>query len=1243
MSRADNVMQVEQGVIQPRRGHWVGSSSFGGDSDRAWAITEFNGGLVIHYGPGDAGNPLGDTIAVATTPTGSWVDQSGTFSAADPEEQRLKFAQLTKSLYWNSSTGLYGLTGVSGTARLAGPAQPADFNTSGIGLNLASNAAGTWMPVNSAVGYRAVIGRKDANGVVKYGAPGGRRVVVNPRDLVVPIGGLVRVSNVVTATPTLATGQTLGFKLNDDFTLSPGEATFAAGAYIITGVTATTFTFSSTAANSTSTVAQTISSGTKAVAAVVPLPTGMGTLAGDFVQLYKTDPSATDTTDPGDEERLCYERTLTGADVSSQLVSIVDSTPTAFLGEYLYTNSNTGQGIDFAHTTPPLMNDMCVFDGRMFGAQTQGPHQLSARLLGVGSPYGLQTGDKIAVDGIVENVGATTEFAPTQNIQLTAATIAYFWNMNADGGNTLHVAQIANGVIPSGQLVFTRRNLTLDKFYFGSSRASAWQDPVGVVIAADLVRTSGSIVTVTTATAHGYSVGQTFMLACQGTVDANFPVGIKTAITGTTGSTIVYTESGTNASDSGLYYVYGTSFSSERLTKQVRFSEPEQPEAWPIVNSLSGLPDGKDVLRMMPLRGNLYIFLEHGDIYVCNESYPYSVQKFDGTATLLAPDSLIEHGGQLHALTTQGIVAISASGVEVLRPSRDIEAALRLQMIVPDSMLRAFAVAYEMDRQYQCWLGGDEEETGCSEAYVIQSDSNTAWRWVGQRTCGLSIKNTTDGEQMVFGDADSNYLRFEHKDYTRLDFLEGQETYIDPGWRLELSQPEIQLNAIHGTSASNIWAVGDNGRWLFFNGSGWTWMQALETAQDMTAVWIASGFGWAVTSVGSFWALVAGVWHFLANANVTPLYGVFGFGASDVWAVGDGGKSLYWNGVTWTSVATGTARNLKSVWGAATDNVWAVGEFGTAIQWDGATWTTVAVGPPTTTFNAVWGSAANSVWLVGDAGYTAHWNGIAWTDFPTDTAENLYSVWGISSSSVYACGANGAMIHWDGLAWNNITTDVAIDLYGIFGTSAVSFHALGAFGHGIVGPLLNTIVGGATAGTFTNSNSDWGPIVVGDLILPSGDPTKPGWVTEIDGNTLTTTSTYLSPDTFNSLSVGHAIVPLALKWMANSGGAPGIEKQWREGQLHFGQECISTATVNVTGERQKTDQPVTISPNDNPLTAAAEVLTTQRFGIPGDAQRQAMLEVEVDFGERAGQYFKLLGVSLTAEGSSEKTPKGGGA
>jgi hypothetical protein len=68
---------------------------------------------------------------------------------------------------------------------------------------------------------------------------------------------------------------------------------------------------------------------------------------------------------------------------------------------------------------------------------------------------------------------------------------------------------------------------------------------------------------------------------------------------------------------------------------------------------------------------------------------------------------------------------------------------------------------------------------------------------------------------------------------------------------------------------------------------------------------------------------------------------VFGTSPTNVYAVGDVGTLLHYDGTGWTQIPSGTGTALNDVWGFSANDVFAVGDFGTMLYFDGSTWTPV--------------------------------------------------------------------------------------------------------------------------------------------------------------------------------------------------------------------------------------------------------------------------------------------------------------
>jgi hypothetical protein len=65
---------------------------------------------------------------------------------------------------------------------------------------------------------------------------------------------------------------------------------------------------------------------------------------------------------------------------------------------------------------------------------------------------------------------------------------------------------------------------------------------------------------------------------------------------------------------------------------------------------------------------------------------------------------------------------------------------------------------------------------------------------------------------------------------------------------------------------------------------------------------------------------------------------VWGTENNDIWAVGDAGTILHWDGYQWSQVESKTTNYLLGVWGSSSNDVWAVGVGGTVLHWDGTAW-----------------------------------------------------------------------------------------------------------------------------------------------------------------------------------------------------------------------------------------------------------------------------------------------------------------
>jgi len=235
------------------------------------------------------------------------------------------------------------------------------------------------------------------------------------------------------------------------------------------------------------------------------------------------------------------------------------------------------------------------------------------------------------------------------------------------------------------------------------------------------------------------------------------------------------------------------------------------------------------------------------------------------------------------------------------------------------------------------------------------------------------------------------------------------------------------LQAVSATSASDVWAVGDDPAGaliLHYDGTGWTQTPTPPAGNDGT------------------------------------LWDVDGRTATDAWAAGWTGDNttrralmLRWDGTNWNPsvlppAVTGDGSEILSVSADSATDAWALAStpgFTTLLHWDGSQWQTSSV----TNANgfivrSVVALSPADAWAVGDdesTGHqltmTEHWDGTRWNPVPTPSpggtsqASDLADVTATSGNDVWVAGSyftrttqTPFVLHWNGSSWAAVTLPV---------------------------------------------------------------------------------------------------------------------------------------------------------------------------------------------------------------------------
>ncbi len=265
------------------------------------------------------------------------------------------------------------------------------------------------------------------------------------------------------------------------------------------------------------------------------------------------------------------------------------------------------------------------------------------------------------------------------------------------------------------------------------------------------------------------------------------------------------------------------------------------------------------------------------------------------------------------------------------------------------------------------------------------------------------------------------------------------------GWVPHSSGTSLALYGVWGDSSSSVFACGDTGTFLHFDGSQWSSLST-GVGNVLYGIWGHSPTDiFVVGNAGTMVHYDGSQWNEMTSGTKNHLNAVWGTASDSVLSAGNKGTILSYNGVSWSSMPTGVTNTLYGIWGSSSTDIFAVGNGGTILHYGGIGWSQMSSNT-TSTLWGVWGSSGSDVFAVGNSGCILHYDGTDWAEMPAGMVDNLYCVWGESSNEVFAAGANGTILQFDGNIWTQMTTTANSSLRGIWGSSATDIFAVGDSG-----------------------------------------------------------------------------------------------------------------------------------------------------------------------------------------------------
>lgn len=254
------------------------------------------------------------------------------------------------------------------------------------------------------------------------------------------------------------------------------------------------------------------------------------------------------------------------------------------------------------------------------------------------------------------------------------------------------------------------------------------------------------------------------------------------------------------------------------------------------------------------------------------------------------------------------------------------------------------------------------------------------------------------------------------------------------------------LRSVNVLDANNVWAVGESGTILKWNGSTWA-RQASPTSNTLFSVdMLDMGDGWAVGEGGVTLRWNGGSWNNIASPTTENLFSVAITAINSGWTAGANGNIFFWNGARWKVQTSPTSQDIWSVHCVTWLNCWAVGYGGTILHADGVTWSVIN-SPTALPLSSITMLDASNGWAVGFMGTILQWTGSSWSQVTSpEDWETLQSVSFANATAGWAVGDLGTMLRWDGSSWTQSDYPALIDLWSVAMVSPTDGWAVGKYG-----------------------------------------------------------------------------------------------------------------------------------------------------------------------------------------------------
>src|SRR6056297_729328 len=234
------------------------------------------------------------------------------------------------------------------------------------------------------------------------------------------------------------------------------------------------------------------------------------------------------------------------------------------------------------------------------------------------------------------------------------------------------------------------------------------------------------------------------------------------------------------------------------------------------------------------------------------------------------------------------------------------------------------------------------------------------------------------------------------------------------------------------TSETSGWAVGEDAKFMSYDGTDWTeeYNFGWEGVNGLSL--IADDDIWAAGDSEKIWHYDGRDWSQDSDTGWINWNDVDMLDADSGWVVGDSGTVAEYNGSTWSKTTVPNSTDLYSITVVDSSSAWVGGRNGRIWYYNGSSWSL-----HTDTGNERWYAmeavADDDIWAVGRKVAIAHYDGSAWDDsVSSPTSEDLNDLRILASDNIWATGENGVIIQYDGSSWSEDKDTGNEDWNGIY-------------------------------------------------------------------------------------------------------------------------------------------------------------------------------------------------------------------